>query len=204
MLGAIQELSKKPWRGLSPVELGKLLRADFLIYGKVLRTQRLFFILYSQLSLDVEIRMVETRRGRTVWKAGVEKRFRSGDLPLHPLSLFSAAVRTGVDAGDERMQDLVERACRELAARVPEPPGEPVPAFGADVQVASFSSPELAQQKLARLQQQGFQARIETVTVNGARWHRVIIGPYSREEADRARQELAADPGARPVLLYAQ
>ena len=46
-------------------ELGRCFKADYLIYGKVLSTRRLFFIFYSQIALQVDIRLVETRSGRT-------------------------------------------------------------------------------------------------------------------------------------------
>ena len=204
MLDALDALSKQQWRSLSPRELGRCFKADYLIYGKVLSTQRLFFVFYSQISLQVDIRLVETRSGRTVWQAALEKRMQSADVPLHPLSLVTAAVRTGVDSGDEHMQDLIERTCRELAAGIPEPPDQYGFNLTADIQIASFGSLERARQMASRLEARGYQPRIEDVRINGADWHRVVVGPYSPADAERAKQQFSGDPAARPVLMYAR
>lgn len=204
MLEAMDVLAGQKWRSLTPQELGKCFKADYLIYGKVLSSRRLFFVFYSQIALQVDIRMVEARSGQTIWKTALEKRMHSADVPLHPLSLVSAAVRTGIDAGDERMQDLIERTCRELASRIPEPADDPKNSLTADIQIASFLSPERARQMVARLEAQGYQPRIENVRINGADWHRVLVGPYSSEAAAGARRQFSGDPEAKPVLMYAR
>ncbi len=204
MLDSLDGLPGQQWRRLSPQELGACFKADYLIYGKVLSTRRLFFVLYSQIALQVDIRMVEVSSGRTLWRTAIEKRMQSGDLPLHPLAILSAAVRTGVDAGDERMQDLIERTCRELASRVPEPADRYCRAATADIQIASFSSRERALKMAGQVKARGYRPRIEQVRINGADWHRVMIGPYSSEVAERARRELSVSLAAKPVLLYAR
>ena len=204
LLDTLDALSNKQWSSLSPIELGKCFKADYLIYGKVLSTRRLFFIFYSQIAMNVEIRLVETQRGMTVWKAAAEKRIQSGDMPLHPLSLVSAAVHTGDDSSDEHMQDLIERTCRELAKQIPEPAGENKNCFSADIQVASFSSADRAQHMANSLQGRGYGARVESVRIKGVDWHRVLVGPYTQPDAERTRQQLAVDSAMRPVLIYAR
>jgi len=204
MLDTLDALSKKQWINLSPIELGRCFQADYLVYGRVLSTRRKFFIFYSQIAMNIEIRLVETRRGRTVWKTSVEKRIQSGDVPLHPLSLVSAAVHTGIDASDERMQDLIERICRELAQQVPEPAEDHKKGFKADIQVASFNSADRAQHMAGSLQSRGYGARVETVRINGVDWHRVLVGPYAQSDAEKARRQLAVDAAMRPVLIYAR
>jgi hypothetical protein len=204
MLDTLEALSGRQWSSLSPIELGRCFKADYLIYGRVLSTRRLFFIFYSQIAMNVEIRLVETRRGRTVWKTAAEKRIQSGDMPLHPLSLVSAAVHTRDDASDERMQDLIERTCRELVQRVPEPEDDNENCFRAEIQVASFSSSQRAQHMAGELQGKVYVTRVELVRINGVDWHRVLVGPYGQADAETARQQLAREPAARPVLIYAR
>lgn len=203
LLDHIDALSVKGWIKLSPMELGRCFKADYLVYGRVLSTRRLFFIFYSQLALTVEVRLVETLHGRTVWRTEIEKKLQSGDLPLHPFSLIPAAVRTGVEVSDQRMQDLIERTCRELAQRVPEPEGEHMPSFRTDIQVASFSSGDRAQEMARKLEDKGYMARIERIHINGVAWYRVLVGPYARGDAESAKQSLAVDSAEHPVLIYA-
>lgn len=204
MLDTLDDVSGTKWSSLSAIELGRCFKADYLMYGRVLSTRRLFFVFYSQIAINVEIRFVETRSGRTVWKTSAEKRMQSGDVPLHPLSLVSAAVHTSSAASDERMQDLIERTCRELARGVPEPADDSRNCFRAELQVASFGSCQRAQHMAGQLQGKGYETRIERVRINGVDWHRVLVGPYGQADAETARQQLAVDPAARPVLIYAR
>ena len=71
----------------------------------------------------------------------------------------------------------------------------PPPTADADqylLQVGSFRAAGDAEQMKARLALQGITSRIQTVTVNGATWHRVRAGPVgSAREADDTRTRLA-------------
>lgn len=62
------------------------------------------------------------------------------------------------------------------------------------LQVGSFRSKSDAEQVKARLALLGVVARIQTVTVNGATWHRVRVGPVKgARQADEMRNRLAAN-----------
>jgi len=60
------------------------------------------------------------------------------------------------------------------------------------LQVGSFREKPDSEQLKARLALLGITARIQTVTVNGATWHRVRVGPVSgARQADEMRSQLA-------------
>lgn len=60
------------------------------------------------------------------------------------------------------------------------------------LQVGSFRENSDAEQLKARLALLGITARIQSVTVNGATWHRVRVGPVSgARQADAMRNQLA-------------
>jgi cell division protein FtsN len=60
------------------------------------------------------------------------------------------------------------------------------------LQVGSFQARADAEQRKAKLALMGESAAIQTVTVNGATWHRVRIGPVSgARQADEKRNSLA-------------
>ncbi|MFC1740842.1 SPOR domain-containing protein [Pseudomonadota bacterium] len=60
------------------------------------------------------------------------------------------------------------------------------------LQVGSFREQSDAEQMKARLALLGVTARIQTVTVNDATWHRVRVGPVSgARQADTMRNQLA-------------
>jgi len=76
---------------------------------------------------------------------------------------------------------------------------EETPAAQADagdylLQVGSFRDNSDAEQLKARLALLGITARIQTVTVNDATWHRVRVGPVSgARKADEMRRQLASN-----------
>lgn len=62
------------------------------------------------------------------------------------------------------------------------------------LQVGSFRSAADAEQMKARLALLGITARVQTVTVNDATWHRVRVGPVNgAREAETMRGRLAAN-----------
>jgi len=82
---------------------------------------------------------------------------------------------------------------REIEQRARENPEQPATPAGGSylIQAGSFRSAEDAEALKARLAMLGLVARIQSVTVNGASWHRVRLGPYdTARAADSARREL--------------
>jgi cell division septation protein DedD len=92
----------------------------------------------------------------------------------------------------------------EIAAEAAKPPaGDPAPAADARLflQAGSFRSQSDAEQMKARLALLGQRAAVVAVTVNGATWHRVRVGPFgAARELDDARRTLA-DSGIEAIAL---
>jgi cell division protein FtsN len=60
------------------------------------------------------------------------------------------------------------------------------------LQAGSFRQSADAEQRKARLALLGLSTRVQTVTVNGATWHRVLVGPVNgAARADQVRRQLA-------------
>jgi cell division protein FtsN len=76
-----------------------------------------------------------------------------------------------------------------------QPQGSPAVPADSDsylLQVGSFREKSDAEQLKARLALLGITTRIQTVTVNGATWHRVRVGPVSgARQAEAMRSQLA-------------
>mgnify|MGYP001825847321 CR=1 FL=1 len=69
------------------------------------------------------------------------------------------------------------------------------------LQVGSFRENSDAEEMKARMALLGVSARVQTVTVNGATWHRVRVGPVSgAQKADELRARLAANNIDRLVM----
>ena len=71
-------------------------------------------------------------------------------------------------------------------------PSAPADSSSYLLQVGSFRENPDAEQMKARLALLGITARIQMVTVNGAKWHRVRVGPVTgARQADEMRNQLA-------------
>jgi cell division protein FtsN len=93
----------------------------------------------------------------------------------------------------------------EIKAQAEQPPA-PAPEAGAPtarmlLQAGSFRSEPDAEQMKAKLAMLGQRASVVAVTVNGANWYRVRVGPFaSARELDEARRTLA-DSGIEAIAL---
>ncbi len=191
------------WRDLSPVELGKLFRADFVIYGRVLRFERVFLGVYAQIVLTLSLEMVSCRTGTGVWQKTLTRRSHEGGLPFSLLGVVPAALRSGLHMQQERTVGLADQVGRELAAAIPEPaPPSPGPSHF-EIQVASFLDPVRAEITVRQVETADWKGRIETVSLEGRVHHRVLLGPFlSAVEAEEARKRIAAETTFRPIVIH--
>ena len=78
VLESLQKKQSGAWRDVPPESLGKFLHADFVIYGKARNYEKLFFGIYSQIALTVEVEMVDCSNGKGVWWKTETKRSHEG------------------------------------------------------------------------------------------------------------------------------
>lgn len=192
----------KPWRRLTPVNLGKLFHCDFLLYGDVTIFRRLFLGLYAQFAVGVKIRLVETAYGTVVWQKELVQRAHEGGLPISPFGVIPDFLRCSISLREEQKIALVEKACRELIKEVPNPPKPARSVFIVGIQVASFSDKARAEKTMKELKIQGYDARIEKIVLGSKKWFRIIIGPYyDQKEAAAIKQVIEKDPRFQPVFI---
>src|SRR5712691_6380980 len=163
------------WRNQSSQRLGKTLQCDALVYGQVTTAKRLYLGLYSQLTLEGGIRVVDAATGQSLVAESYATKFRAGALPLSPFEIVPDAVMSLHNMNDTQLVRAIDDLGRHLADTVPDlpatslatqitqPPSPPpvktpplerdapqVPTHAEEdryqVQVASFSSPREAQQ----------------------------------------------------------
>jgi hypothetical protein len=145
----------KPWRRLTPVNLGRLFHCDYLIYGDITMFRRLFLGLYAQFAVGVQVRMVETAYGTVVWEKELVQRAHEGGLPISPFGVLPDFLRCSMSLREEQKIVLVERACRELIQAVPNPPKPAVSVYIIGIQVASFADKSRAVKIMKELKTEG-------------------------------------------------
>jgi SPOR domain/Putative lipoprotein GNA1162-like len=202
-LESIQRRQAGTWREVPPEALGKYLHADFVIYGKVKDYQKLFFGIYSQITLTVEVEMVESRSGKGVWWKTETKRSHEGGIPLEVWSLMSATVRSGLHMQQEKTLDLVERISRDLVAEIPEPAATPGGPLSVDIQIASFLEKSRAVASVEECKRIGFEPKVELVQVADHTWYRVVLGPYRDvPAAERDKKLIAERTKFQPIFVH--
>ncbi|MFC1891839.1 SPOR domain-containing protein [Thermodesulfobacteriota bacterium] len=177
--------------------------ADYLIYGKVKEFKKIYLGIYSQIALSLEIEMREVETEKTVWKRTILKRSHDGGLPIDPVSVVPAAIRSGLHMKQLKTIELLNQISREMVDKIPEPSSPVSSSSLIDIQVASFEESERAENALREFEQQGLNVRIETAKVKGNQWYRVILGPYlTQDEAENIKQRIIKSTGYQPIFVH--
>lgn len=113
------------WQTTPAQDLGRTLSCNALVYGEVTRASRLYLALYSQLTLEANILLVDTETGQTLLQETYATKFRSADIPLSPLSIVPYAVKNLNNLSDVQMIRAVDDLGRNLANTVPDLPALP-------------------------------------------------------------------------------
>jgi len=178
---------------LPSAELGKQLKCDALVYGRVITLKKMFLLLYSQLLLEAEVKIVDARSGKELWKHTLTKKFREGDIPTGPVGVVLITMKAGSKLRKSRMNKDIDAFCREFVSIIPEvrPTLASKSEEPCEIQVASFKLKEGALTTSSQLSQQGYKSFVREVPRNGEILYRVMVGPFaSRKEAARSHEKL--------------
>jgi len=202
-LAILERSFQENWQDLSPVTLGKLFRCNYLLYGEATKYKMLFLGLYAQVAIGVHIKLVETVHGTTIWEKKLVKRAHDGGIPFSLFNIIPEFLRCSMHIKEETKLSLVEKACRELAAEIPDPPQPAVSVFIVEIQVASFTEKNRAVKITKDLKSKGYDARIEKVMLSNGAWYRIMLGPYyDKQEAVMSKRRIEKDPRFHPFFIH--
>ncbi len=111
-----QDFLKKPC-----AEIGDLLNAQGLIYGKITAFDRFYAGAYSKVSVELEAKLVRTADGKVLWKAKHKSSKHEGGIPLDPLSAIPAIFKTLMNIADIELLRTSEELVRNKLETLPEP-----------------------------------------------------------------------------------
>lgn len=191
------------WEKIPARQMGNTLGCDALVYGIVTKANRLYLGLYSEISLEGGILVIDAETGQVLVEESHATRFRSGGIPLSPIGVVPSAVLNLWNVTEEQLVRAVDDLGRNLAATVPDlPSGRSVPrktvvqanpAHLDDrrpltaplsapdayrLQVAAFRSPSEAQHAVQLLRDRGYQPEVTKPADTENPWHRVTLGPF--------------------------
>ncbi len=171
--------------------LGRRIGADLIMTGEVLSFHRVFAGVFSQMTIDVGIKIWDVSTGRWIWNDRHQADITEGGLPFSPLEIPLISLRSGYHLRDRNKIRIVDDLSRYVVGRIPLTRSADPPERRYELQVHAFSDRLRAEDTLRQLRDIGHPAYLETVEVMEDQWHRVILGPYGAlEEAEETRDRL--------------
>lgn len=100
-------------------KIGKIVKADALIYGAVTKCSKRFFGVYSQVVFGAEVRMVDAKSSRVIWQAEHTETTHGGSVPISPFSVPEAIVESSINVREKVVADTADRLAKKFIAGIP-------------------------------------------------------------------------------------
>lgn len=101
-------------------KLGRILEADALMYGTVSKCSKLFSVIYSRITIEAELELVDTFDSKTIWKANHEELTHSGTPPMTPFSIPEKIFESSINVRDKVIGDTADTLAQKLVKGIPE------------------------------------------------------------------------------------
>lgn len=100
-------------------KIGKIVKADALVYGAVTKCSKRFFGVYSQVVFGAEVKMVDAKSSRIIWQAEHTETTHGGSVPISPFSVPEAIVESSINVREKVVADTAERLAKKFIAGIP-------------------------------------------------------------------------------------
>ena len=208
IIEVLKEVEGRDFHSLSPRELGEFLRCDAVVYGRITKFKRIFLLIYAQMLIEAEIKIVEAESGNELWKHTFSKRFHEGGVPTGPFGVIPAAIRTSYSLRESKRNRDIDVFCKNFVSLIPETQHIQTRKIDelCELQLASFKMQEGALTISSTLHQQGYKPFLRKIDVTGEIWYRVMLGPFvSRREALRYQLKLKREFNfLNPIVLMSK
>jgi hypothetical protein len=205
ILASLEKIRSRPYKELSPQELGRILMCDAFVYGTVKKFQKIFVGVFAQMSATAYIEIVDAARGDILWADEMGVTSREGGIPLGPTGAAQAVVRSSIHMWDAEKVAVVDKLCRTLTEKIPDFKWQHVPIRETDLcdlQIASFKSKASAEALSGQLHDGGYKTFVRSVERGDGPWFRVMLGPFlSRDDATDYREKIGKEFSLLPIIV---
>jgi len=124
-------------------------------------------------------------------------------LPEMEVVIPDAELSAKAKAEQLRKQQAAQQAANGTAT----PATTPAPVAGADagaryvLLAGSYAEVKAADEAKAKLALLGIVAKVQSITINGKTWNRVIVGPYSNASETEAAKATLAESGVKAIPM---
>ena len=105
----------------APQELGKILNVDAVIFGDISNFDKLFAVMYSQVSVGAEIKMYDTKTGNFLWSGKHTASIREGGLSITPVGIIATVVAAAMNMRDIQLLRACDDLFRDMVKTIPLP-----------------------------------------------------------------------------------
>lgn len=105
----------------SPQELGRILNVDAVVFGDISDFDKLFAVVYSQVSVGAEIRMYDAKTGNFLWSGKHVARIHQGGISTTPVGLVATVVATAMNLRDIQLLRACDDLFRDMVKTIPVP-----------------------------------------------------------------------------------
>ncbi|HOW57010.1 MAG TPA: DUF799 family lipoprotein, partial [Smithellaceae bacterium] len=109
-------ISKTP-----PQELGRILGVDAVVFGEISNFDKLFAVIYSQVSVGAEIKMYDTKTGHFLWSGKHTVRKHEGGISTNPVGLIATVIATAMNVRDVQLLRANDDLFRDMVKTIPVP-----------------------------------------------------------------------------------
>lgn len=108
---------------IPPKQICEALGCDGLVYGRVTDYKKIYAVAYSQLGIEAEVWMINTKTEREVFRLKESVRYHEGGIPLSPLSAVMTAISTAMNIRDIQQVRMLNELCYKINEKIPSPAG---------------------------------------------------------------------------------
>lgn len=105
----------------SPQELGKILGVDAVVFGEISNFDKLFAVMYSQVSVGAEIKMYDTKTGNFLWSGKNVVRKHEGGISTNPIGIVATVIATAMNVRDIQLLRANDDLFRDMVKTIPVP-----------------------------------------------------------------------------------
>ncbi len=100
-------------------KVGRIVKADALMYGEVTKCSKKFFGVYSQVVLGAEVKMVDVLSSGIIWQASHTEKTHSDAIPVSPFSIPEAVIESSMNVREKVIVDTADRLAKKCIASIP-------------------------------------------------------------------------------------
>lgn len=100
-------------------KMGKIVKADALLYGAVTKCCKKHFGVYSQVTIGTEVKLVDAKSYKTIWQVNHTETTHGGSVPVSPLSIPEAVIESSINVREKVFKDTADRLAKKIIAGIP-------------------------------------------------------------------------------------